>query len=84
MLEESVVIDQITVLEDGQIQVRRANKIFRDGVEISKTYHRHVVAPGDNLAGEDKRVQAVAKVIHTKAVTEAYRTALAESQPATR
>ena len=44
MITEESVIDQIMVLEDGQIQVRQANKVLRDGVEISRTFHRHEVA----------------------------------------
>lgn len=75
-LEERSVIDQITVLEDGQIQVRRAIKVFKDGVEIAKTYHRHVVVPGANLASEDTRVRDVGAVVHTSAVIAAYRASL--------
>ena len=72
-LTERSVIDQITVLEDGQIQVRRADKVLKDGVEIASTYHRHVVVPGAALDGEDTRVSQVATVIHTAAVIQAYR-----------
>ena len=53
MLAEDSIIDKMTVLEDGQLQVRRANKVSRDGVEIAKTYHRHVVVPGDYLTNEE-------------------------------
>ena len=55
-LTEDTIVDSIDVLPDGQIQVRKANRVFRDGVEISKAYHRHVVSPGDDLALEDSRV----------------------------
>lgn len=79
MLEERTVIDQITVLEDGQIQVRQAAKVYRDGVEIAKTYHRHVVSPGDDPAGEDARVRLVAKTIHTQAVVDAFLKVAAET-----
>ena len=63
MFSEVSVIDKIEVLEDGQIQVRRADKILRDSVEIAKTYHRHVLSPNDNLTNEDPRVIAVAKAV---------------------
>jgi hypothetical protein len=76
-LTERRVIDQITALEDGQLQVREATVIERDGVEISRTYHRHVVAPGDNLDSEDARVRAVGTTLHTTAVIAAYRAASA-------
>jgi hypothetical protein len=36
-LTEQKVVDQINVLEDGHIQVRKATHVYRDGVEISKT-----------------------------------------------
>lgn len=75
-LTEETVVDQITVLEDEQIQVRRATKILRDGVEISRTYHRHVVAPGDDVSGEDVRVRDIATLMHTDAAIAAYRAAL--------
>ena len=60
---ELSVIDKIEVLEDGQIQVRRADKVLRDGVEIAKTYHRSVLAPGDDLTNQDPRVVAVALAV---------------------
>jgi len=51
------------ILEDRQIQVRRENKVYKDSVEIAKIYHRHVLALGENLAGQDKRVANVAGLI---------------------
>lgn len=62
-LEKSVVIDRIEILESGHIQVRQATKIMEDGKEIGKTYHRHVLSPGDSLEGQDKKVIAVAKAV---------------------
>ena len=62
-LTEDSVVDSIEVLLDGQIQVRKANRVFRDGVEISKSYHRHVVSPGDNLSLEDK-IKKIASEIY--------------------
>ena len=76
MLEERSVIDQIMILEDGQIQVRRADKIFRDGVEIAKAYHRHVIHPGADVTNEDVRVRVVAEVVHSPDVVAAWRAGL--------
>jgi len=72
MYSEQSVIDKIEVLEDGQIQIRRADRVLKDGVKISETYHRHVIAPGDNLDKEDVRVKAVAEVVWTKEVKAEY------------
>mgnify|MGYP001597195122 CR=1 FL=1 len=74
-LTESSVISQITILEDGQIQVRRSRRVY-DGAEmIAEQYHRHVVLPGDNVVGEDPRVRAVARVLHTPEVIAAWKAA---------
>ena len=54
------------------IQVRTATVIEEDGVEISRSFHRHVVAPGADVSGESAEVQAIAAVMHTDAVVEAY------------
>ena len=74
-LTERTVIGSREVLSDGQIQVRTDTIIERDGVEISRSFHRHVVAPGDDLSGEDAAVQTVANAVHTAEVIAAYNAA---------
>jgi hypothetical protein len=46
---------------------------MEDGKQISSNFHRHVVAPGDDYAGEDARVKAICKATHTAAVIAAYK-----------
>ena len=46
--------------ELGHIGVRKVTVIERDGEEISRTYHRHVLVPGADISAEDIEVQAVA------------------------
>ena len=79
-LTEDTVVDSIDVLLNGQIQVRTANRVFRDGKEISKSYHRHVVSPGMNLDNEDSKVAAIGAVVHTEEVIAAYKAAQAASE----
>ena len=74
-LTEDTIVDSMDVLLDGQIQVRVANRVFRDGVEISKSFHRHVVSPGDDLSLEDPRVATIGAVVHTPEVIEAFKAA---------
>jgi len=74
-LTEDTIVDSIDVLPDGQIQVRAANRVFRDGVEISKSFHRHVVSPGDDLSLEDPRVAAIGAAMHTEEVIAAFKAA---------
>ena len=78
-LAERTIIGSREVLNDGSIQVRRDTIIERDGVEISRTYHRHVVAPGDDLSGEDESVRRIAVPEHTPAKIAAYKLARAEN-----
>ena len=74
-LTERIEIGSREVTAIGLIRVRTDTVIERDGVEISRTYHRHVVAPGDDVSGEDESVQIVANAVHTDAVIAAYRAA---------
>ena len=74
-LTERTVIGSREVLADGQIQVRTDTVIERDGVEISRSYHRHVIAPGDDVSGEDASVQTVADAVHTAEVIAAWEAA---------
>ena len=75
-LIEQSVIDQIEVTRNGSVNVRRADLILKDGVEIGKTYHRHVLAPGDDLANEDAKVVAIAQAAWTPEVIAAYEISL--------
>ena len=73
MIEKKPVIDQIEVTRTGNIQVRRADLIMEDGVEIAKTYHRHSLHPGDDLSEQDERVVAVANAVWTPELIEEYK-----------
>ena len=54
------------------IQVRRADIIYRNGVEIARSYHRHVCQPGSDVTKECEQVQAVAAALWTPEVVTAY------------
>jgi hypothetical protein len=77
MLEKVISVDLIEVVENGTLQVRTKTAIKEDGVEISNKFHRHVVVPGADVSGENAKVQAIAKSIHTPAVISAYQAAIA-------
>jgi hypothetical protein len=72
MLEKIEIVDRIEVVENGCVQVRTKTAIMEDGKQISGTFHRHVVAPGDDYNGEDDRVKAICAATHTAAVISAY------------
>jgi len=80
-LTERTVEDKIEIVGDYKhIQVRTAVVIERDGVEISRSFHRHVVGPMDNLSGETAEIQAIAAAVHTDEVKAAYQAHLAEQE----
>jgi hypothetical protein len=64
------------------IQVRTATIIEEDGTEISRSFHRHTVAPGADVSGESAEVQAIAAAMHTDAVVTAYEAHVAAQAPA--
>ncbi|MEK9770391.1 MAG: hypothetical protein VW683_15880 [Betaproteobacteria bacterium] len=79
-LSEETIVDKIEVIENGSVQVRTATVIKRDDVEINRSFHRHVLAPGDDLTDQDARVTAIANATWTDEVVSAY-AAAQESTP---
>ena len=80
MLEKQIVVDLIETVENGCVQVRTCTRIVDDGKQISGTFHRHVVAPGDDYSAEDAKVQAICAAVHTPEVIAAYQAALEASK----
>ena len=78
MLEKIVIVDRIEALESGVVQVRTKTAIMEDGKQISGTFHRHGVVPGDDYSGEDARVKAICVATHTPEVIAAYQAVQAE------
>ena len=71
-LEKVILVDLMEVVENGCVQVRTATRIMEDGKQISGTFHRHVVSPGDDYSKEDARVAAICSATHTADVVAAY------------
>ena len=62
-LTKSTAVDQIEVLANNSIQVRAATIIKEDGTELSRSFHRHVLQPGDDLTDQDPKVVAIATAV---------------------
>ena len=87
-LTERFENDKIEVVgQYKHVQVRKATVIERDGVEISRSFHRHVLQPGTvaegtstptdtDISGEDADVQAICTAAWTDAVKESWRVKL--------
>ena len=79
-ITKTVANDLISVLEGGQLQVRTAT-IYKDGgTEVSRTFHRHVLAPGDDTSGEAQRVQDIAAATWTAQVISDYEAFIAAQE----
>ena len=82
-LTETQENDKIEIVEKFKIQVRNATIIKKDGVELTRSFHRHVLTPGtldasDNLvdrdiSGEDADVQAICNAVWTTQVKADYK-----------
>jgi len=79
-LTKTTNIDQITVTENGIILYRNATRIMEDGVQLSQTYHRSSLTPGQDLTGIPANVVAHCNVAWTEAVIAAYQAQVAAQQ----
>ena len=79
-----VVEDKIEILELGSLQVRTKTTVLEDSVELSSSYHRHVVIPcsyngsawvDTDTSAMSARVQALATATWTDATVAAYKSA---------
>ena len=67
-LEKSTKQDKIEIVDVGDwknIQVRTATIVTDDGAELSRSFHRHVVSPNDDVSGESDEVKKLAEIYFT-------------------
>ena len=79
-LTKEVAVDQITVTENGIVLYRQATRIMEDGKQLSQTYHRTSLTPGQNLTGQPANVAAICNLTWTEAVIAAYQAQVEASQ----
>ena len=76
-LTERTEADKIEVVAPySAVQVRIATIIERDGVEINRSFQRHVVQAGQDYSQEDPKVQAICAAVHTPEVVAAFKAAM--------
>lgn len=88
-ITKEVKVDKIEVVSDWTIQVRTATIIKEDNVELTRSFHRHVLSPfvssqdpsddswthtATDISGESASVQAIANAAWTDDVKAAYKT----------
>lgn len=78
-ITKETIQDKIEVVGDFKhIQVRTATVMKEDGKEISRSFHRHVVAPDSDSSKESADVKGMVTQFHTDAVKKAYADHLAK------
>ena len=73
-LQKEIKIDKVEAVENGTVQVRQATIITDNGNQVSRTYHRWCIAPGQDYSDQEQKVQDICRVAHTPEVIAAYKT----------
>ena len=81
-LTKQTVVDQITVTENGIVLYREATRIIEDGNQLSQTFHRSSLTPGQALTNIPANVVAICNTVWTAEVIAAYQAQLAAQQGA--
>lgn len=74
-------VDEITVTENGVILYREVTKILEDNEEISKSFHRTAVVPGQDLSNAPAQVVSICNVVWTQDVIEKFKQQQVVKQP---
>jgi len=73
MITKKLIEDKIEIVGDYKaVQVRTSTVIKEDGVELSRSYNRHVVNCLDDISGESAEVQAICNAVWTDEVKAAF------------
>jgi len=72
-LSKEVKYDKIEVVGDMKaVQCRQATIVSEDGVELSRSFHRHVLHPDSDISGEPQETQDICNAVWTDEVKEAW------------
>lgn len=63
MLTETKIIDQIVVGDNNVVHVRESNIILRDGVEVTRSFHRTTLTPGQDVSAWPQKVQGICAAV---------------------
>ena len=83
-LEKTVKDDKIEIVDVGDwkvIQVRTATIVTDDGTELSRSFHRHVVAPNDDVSSESDEIKKLAEIYFTDDAKAKHKEAMESGGP---
>ena len=83
-LEKSTKDDKIEIVDMGDwkvLSIRTATIVTDDGAELSRTFHRHVVSPNDDVSGESDEIKALATTYFTDDAKAKHKAAMEAGGP---
>ena len=83
-LEKSTVEDKIEIYDRGtykSIGVRTATIVKESGVEISRTFHRALLNPNDDISSASDEVKKLAEIYFTQSAKDEHKKAADASTP---
>lgn len=76
-ITKTVKTDKIEIVGDFKnIQVRQATVIEEDGVELTRSFHRYVLSPGQDISEQSSEIQAIANAVWNEELISAYQASL--------
>jgi hypothetical protein len=80
-LTKEVKIDKLEVVGDFKhVQCREATIVSEDGVELSRSFHRHVLHPDSDISGEPQETQDICNAVWTDEVKASWTAFQAEQE----
>ena len=80
-ITKNIKTDKIEIVGDFKhVQIRQATVIEEDGVELTRSFHRYVLSPGQDVTNEPAEVQAIANAVWTEEIINAYSASIANQQ----
>lgn len=79
-LTTEINIDKIEILENGTIQVREITQIMENGNQISQSFHRWSIVPGQDYSDQPDNVKTICQTTHTTEVISAYQAKIEASR----
>jgi hypothetical protein len=72
-ITKTTITDKIEIVGVYKhIQIRKADVISEDGVELTRSFSRYVLTPGQDISNESEEVQSIASVIWTEDIVAQY------------
>lgn len=76
-ITKTTAIDKIEIVgEYKHIQVREASIIQEDGVELTRSFHRYVLSPGQDVSEQPSEIQSIASAVWNEELIAAYQASL--------